>query len=140
VRRNQLANLFDIGRSQRAASVTQHGLHAVNDSGTDLGTQAPQPCHTAGDISRLPQRTASTSDPSRPLAGRTQMNSPVSATPKPGELLPHHSRHICPVFACEAVVDCLLRTIKESVSLQVIRDHLITKIGLSVPDSLNVMY
>ena len=38
VHRDQLANLSDIGRRNRSASVAQQGVHAANDSRTELGT------------------------------------------------------------------------------------------------------
>lgn len=48
--------------------------------------------------------------------------------------------HVNPILMCETVINNLLRRIKQPVPLYVIRDHLVTKIGLRVPDSLNVMY
>ena len=52
----------------------------------------------------------------------------------------HHFHHVNPILTCETVINNLLCRIKQPVPLYVIRDHLVTKIGLGVPDSLNVMY
>ena len=50
----------------------------------------------------------------------------------------HHFHLVNPILACEVVINDLLRRIKQPVSLYVIRDHLVTKIGLGVPDSLDI--